>query len=525
MAFILPVLSLAPFSGTWDRDRAAHLLRRTTFGASLDQINEFASLSVDQCVDRLMSDTVLPDPPVNTNYDADPDVPIGQTWVDKGTSQGVNGYRRRSLNNWSIELMTKNNLHLREKMTLFWHNHFVVADSGDPRVLYLYINKIRSMALGNFREMTKVITVDNAMLEYLNGRDNTRQAPNENYARELLELFTLGKGNSVGNGDYTTYTETDIKEIARVLTGWVDTRATLPIRSEFRPNRHDTGTKTLSHRFNNAVIQNANENEYKNLIDLIFTREEVARFICKKLYAWFVNLQISEEVKQEVISPMADLLRQNNYNVKPVLMALLKSQHFYDGCNEGSLVKNPIDFIMGPINLFSVPVTEDVAIKDRVLGGLYGLSVTQQMAYYQSPSVAGWQAFYQAPLYDKLWLNSFSLPSRKVYTDAIANTGLPYGTYRLQIDPVSVVEKCSDPTSPVKLIEELRILFAPQNYAPNQINVLEEILLGTDNATQWAAKWNNYIADPTNATKKQAVTIKLRPLFTYMMRMPSFQLS
>ncbi|MBK8372664.1 MAG: DUF1800 family protein [Saprospiraceae bacterium] len=138
--------------------------------------------------------------------------------------------------------MLKNNPHIREKMTLFWHNHFVIADINEPRVLYNYIVKLRRLSLANFKEMAKEITVDNGMLEYLNGRDNTREAPNENYARELLELFTLGKGNSVGNGDYTTYTETDIKEIARVLTGWIDVN-TLPIRSEFRAARHDTGTK------------------------------------------------------------------------------------------------------------------------------------------------------------------------------------------------------------------------------------------------------------------------------------------
>src|SRR5690606_22324046 len=221
------------------------------------------------------------------------------------------GYRRRSLNNWSLELMLQNNPHIREKMTLFWHNHFVTADINEPRVVYYYIDKLRKMSLGNFRQMAKDITVDNAMLEYLNGRDNTRQAPNENYARELLELFTLGKGPSLGNGDYTTYTEKDIMEMAKALTGWVEVRNSLPIRSEFRNNRHDTTTKTLSHRFNNATIENAGADEYKNLIDLIFTRDEVAEFICQKLYAWFIYNDITEEVREDVIKPLAEIFREN----------------------------------------------------------------------------------------------------------------------------------------------------------------------------------------------------------------------
>lgn len=525
MSFMLPVLSLAPYAGEWTKRHAAHLLRRATFGASIEQINEFASNTMEQCVDALTTDLPLPAPPVNISYEDDPNVPIGETWVDKGTSQGVNGYRRRSLNNWTLEHMVINNVHVREKMTLFWHNHFVVADINEPRALYYYIEKLRRHSLGNFKQMTKDITVDNAMLEYLNGRDNTRQAPNENYARELLELFTLGKGPSVGNGDYTTYTETDIMEIAKVLTGWVDVRNAIPIRTEFRLNRHDTGTKTLSHRFNNAVIQNAGADEYKVLIDLIFTRQEVAEFICKKLYTWFVYHEITDEILTDVIRPMADIFRQNDYEIKPVIKALLKSQHFYETCRVGGLVKSPVDFIIGPVNQFSIPLPDDLLLRDRMLAGLYGLTTIQQMAYYQAPSVAGWQAYYQAPLYNKLWLNSFTLPSRKTYTDALANNGIAYGAYRLQIDPLKVAVTCSDPTNPETLVDEFSILFAPNPLATNQRTVLTGVLLGTDTVLQWATKWNAYIADPDNTTRRNAVMSKLRILFTYMMRMPEFHLS
>lgn len=525
MSFMLPVLSLAPYTGEWTKRHAAHLLRRATFGTSLMQINAFAAKTADECVDQLTTDIPLPAPPVNISYEDDPNAPIGETWVDKGTSQGVNIYRRRSLNNWTFELMIKNNAHIREKMTLFWHNHFVVADNNEPRVLYYYIEKIRRQALGNFKQLTKDITVDNAMLEYLNGRDSTRQAPNENYARELLELFTLGKGPSVGNGDYTNYTETDIMEIAKVLTGWIDIRNTLPIRSEFRITRHDTSAKTLSHRFNNAVIQNAGADEYKVLIDLIFTRQEVASFICKKLYTWFVYHEITDEIERDVIQPMADIFRQNDYEIKPVIKALLKSQHFYETCRVGGLVKNPIDFIVGPVNQFSIPLPDDLLLRDRMLAGMYGFTLTQQMAYYSAPSVAGWQAYYQAPLYNKLWLNSFTLPSRKSYTDILANNGFVYGTYRFQIDPLAVASSCSDPANPGLLVDDLSLLFAPNPLAANQRTVLTAVFLGTDTALQWATKWNAYIADPDNTTRRNAVTTKLRILFTYMMRMPEFHLS
>lgn len=180
---------------------------------------------------------------------------------------------------------------------------------------------------------------------------------------------------------------------------------------------------------------------------------------------------------------------------------------------------------MTPLNAFSLGLPEDAVVKDRALGGLYGFTNVQQMALFQAPSVAGWQAFYQAPLYNKLWLNSFTLPSRKLYTDALSNTGVPFGNYRLLVDPVLIAEKCDNPEDAEKLISQVSILFSPMDYATNQKTVLLEVLLGTDTRQQWTNKWNTYVADPTNTTKKQAVLVKLRSVFTYMMRMPEFHLS
>ena len=156
----------------------------------------------------------------------------------------------------------------QEKLTLFWHNHYVTQGINDPQMVYNYITLLRENGLGNFRELTKQMTIEPAMLIYLNGNQNSAVAPNENYARELLELFTIGKGPAVGPGDYTNYTEDDVVEMARVLTGWIvrggfttDT-VNNPLKSEFRPARHDDGTKQLSHRFDDIEIDDMGENEY-----------------------------------------------------------------------------------------------------------------------------------------------------------------------------------------------------------------------------------------------------------------------
>lgn len=523
--FFSPLLMLTPYTGEWKKHQAAHLLRRTTYGSNIAQINEFASKTLNECLDDLTAELPMPDPPINYNFENDPDTPIGETWVDKGITNGVNGYRIGSLNNWSLRLMYNTAPHIREKMTLFWHNHFVVADLNDARYTYKYITLLRAAALGNFRQLTKDVTIDPAMLNFLNGRDNTRQAPNENYARELLELFTLGKGDAVGDGDYTTYTERDVLAISRVLTGWMDIRNNLPIRAQFFPNRHDTGNKQLSHRFNNTVITNNGENEYKDLIDLIFQREEVSLFICRKLYVWFVFHEITEEIEQTIIEPMAQLLRDNNYEIKPVVKALLGSQHFYETSKVGCMIKNPIDFMMTPLNVFNCPMPDNLQLRERVFSGLYGATFIQQMALFQAPSVAGWQAYYQAPLFYRLWLNAFTLPVRKTYTDAIANLGIPYGQFRLVIDPAPYILQFENPQDIDSVIHQMALVLFPNPLQEVQLNELKSVMMGITPFNQWPIQLNSFIDDQTNVNKKLLVNIKLKSLITYMMRMPEFHLS
>lgn len=513
------------YSGPWSKHLAAHLLRRTTFGANWENINAFGNLTLSQCIERLFEVLPEPAPPININYDLDPDVPIGETWVDKGATGNVNGYRTTSLRTWSFEQMINSRPNIREKMTLFWHNHFVTADINDPRYSYKYIALLRSQALGNFKQLTKDITIDPAMLNYLNGRDNTRQAPNENYARELMELFTLGKGDQVGPGDYTTFTEEDVKEVAKCLTGWIDVRNNLPIRTEFRVARHDTTNKTLSHRFGNVVINNAGDQEYKNLIDIIFTKEEVSLFIARKLYRWFVYFTIDENIESQIIEPMAALIRENDYNLVPAIKALLSSEYFYDECVIGGMIKNPVDFLINPINQFNIVFPPDASLKQRVLNSLYQSSFAMQMAIFQAPSVAGWQAYYQAPSYYRLWLNATSLPARLSYNEAIVNQGFPQGQARIQIDPFPTLDKFANPTVVDEVIRSFGIILHAKPVADNQFAILKsEFLLGLNEQT-WTDVYIAYKADPSNVGKRQAVLNRVRSLLVYMMRMPEYHLS
>ncbi|MBK9566491.1 MAG: DUF1800 domain-containing protein [Saprospiraceae bacterium] len=517
--------SLNKYSGAWNTGHTAHLFRRTTYGVKYDLIKEYGAKSLDATIALLFTPLQQPAPPINVNYATDPNVPIGQTWVDKATSMNVDGYRTQTLRAWSYDLMLSGTPNIREKMVMFLHNHFVTADINEPRYEYKNIALLRSRALGNFKQLTYDVTIDPGMLEYLNGNLNTKTAPNENYARELLELFTVGKGPIAGPGDYTTYTEGDIKEIAKVLTGWKDQRGAVPITSQFNLNLHDTTTKKLSARFNNVSISNSGINEYKELIDNIFNKEEVSLHICRRLYVWFVASNISSEIERDIIIPLAKIFRDSNYELLPTIKTLLESDHFYDVCTRGVMVKNPLDFLLNPLGQFEVTLPTDAVLRMQVLNNIYNTSVFHQMAMFRAPSVAGWQAYYQEPNYYKLWLNSVSLPSRKTYTDVIAGTGQTIGSFRLQLNILNTVNKFLKPEDAGSVVNEIGVLLFAKALAPNQVTLLKSILAAGTSDAGWTTAYNAYKAAPTDTTKLNTVVTRLRSMVTYMMRMPEYHLS
>lgn len=516
--------SLQKYSGTWSERHAAHLLRRTTFSVPYKVLKQAGNQSLDDIVSLLLMPLPTPQTPVNDNFQNDPDVPVGETWVTAPVTLGVNGYRQQSLRRWSLKLMLSDTPNIREKMTLFWHNHFVTAQINDPRFSYFYIEKLRAACLGDFKQMTKDMTIDVAMLLYLNGNENTRQAPNENYARELLELFTVGKGESAGPGDYTTFTEDDVKEMARSLTGWTFNRREFQSTGVYVENRHDTGTKQLSHRFGSKTIDNMGENEYSHLIDVIFENETVAHHIVTKLYRWFVHHEITDEIESDIIRPLATLFRDNNYQIKPVLETLLKSEHFYDECIRGIMIKSPLDFVVNPLNQFEVAFPTVVNQDVTLFNDLYNITAAFEMGLFDAPDVAGWKAYYQEPNFDRLWLNATSLPGRKVYSDAIATVGLGRAANRTFLDLLSTVQLFDSPDNPEHVIQELELLLFSKPLAENQRNTLLNII-NVNLPEGWKTVYNIYSSDPQNERNRNQVVNILRALVVYMMRMPEYHLS
>lgn len=248
---------LTPYSGPWTFQQAGHLLRRATFAPLKSEIDEAVALGLDNTLSALFAGGPLPTPPVYYDYEGHPDAGIGDSWVDipLGDDATADGNaRRRSLEAWWMLSSADSGLNIREKMCFFWHNHFGMSGVGDAKSTYQFLTKYRELATGDFRQLIKDMTVNPYMLRFLNGETSTARNPNENFAREILELFAIGKGPQTGPGDYTNYTELDVVELAKAFTGWRtrNFNSRTPgavIESYFTASRHDSSTKTLSHRF------------------------------------------------------------------------------------------------------------------------------------------------------------------------------------------------------------------------------------------------------------------------------------
>lgn len=466
-------MPLPEFSGTLGLKRAAHLLRRAAFGATKQQIDAFAALTPAQATTQLFGQT-LPDPVLPI------DPRTGQEWVLSGIT-GANsegGDLSRYLLSWFLgQLMNPSLAYTaREKVVLFLHTHFtmMMEKVSDTRALYFQNELFRKFALDgnstdplvNFKTLTVKVSVDNAMLQLLDGTLNVKGSFNENYARELLELYSIGRGleanppaTSGETGDYGVYRESDVQTAARILTGWayddsfgnIDPDTGLPRGtvkgSPQNASAHDNDTskpKTFSDRFTSTLFPdktitpdpllmaggNPTEesalDEISKMIDLIYEQPETARNICRKIYRFYVwapHTATESMAVEAVIDQMTDLFTSpaNNFKIQPVIENLLRSQHFYEAAggvtddNFGGLIKSPIDLTIGTLRFFNVQLPDMVSQPDayyEVTGEILDTIVDQGMNFYNPYDVAGYEAYHQYPVYHRFWITTNSLSKR-----------------------------------------------------------------------------------------------------------------
>jgi uncharacterized protein (DUF1800 family) len=501
------------------------------FGPRNSEIYSAASRSLGEMIAMLLQDQPTPSPPV--------DPTTGQTWVTAAFNSTADARYEGYLTAWWIGLMVSQGISIREKMVLFWHNHFVseYSTARDSRYMYQQNVLFRRYALGNVKDLVKAATQDPAMLIYLNGannRGNGNNIPDENYARELQELFTIGKGPEAGPGDYTNYTEQDVRAAAHLLTGWRTTgyrdAQGAPVGSYFDPTRHDTQDKLFSAAYQNTRIVGGTDGlrELSDLVEMMFRQQETAKFLCRKLYRWFVYHDIDPTIEAMVIAPLADVMRQSNYEVKPVLEALFRSAHFFDDSNVGCLIKNPIDLVAGAFRTLEIPVPSP----DSQAGTYYSLmsylratAGTLQMDLMEPPNVAGWPAYYQSPDFHRLWINTVTLPTRWKYTDALVD-GTRVGSARFAADAIALAAQASNPGDPYGLVGELAgSLFSIDLTASQRQYLVLNVLMPDLPDYEWTSIWITYAADPNNAQKRNAAASRLNTLLKFMMRMAEFELS
>ncbi|WP_018132229.1 DUF1800 domain-containing protein [Effusibacillus pohliae] len=352
--------------------KIAHLLRRTGFTANQEQVDELRTASLPEIVDRLLNA-----PPLNPQPPAD--------LTGENPSEA-----KQKLQRWWLGTMLHSPNPLQEKMTLFWHGHFTSAiyKVKDGRLMARQNQLLRQYALGNFRELAYRISIDPAMLVWLDNQSNVKKSPNENYAREFLELFTLGIGH---------YTETDVKEAARAFTGWKLDKKTGQVT--FQSQQHDNGSKT--------ILGKTGKFGLRETVDLVMEHPACARFIARKLWSFFAYPNPADEV----ITPVADAFARSGFEISAALRAIFNSGEFYSDRAYRSIVKNPAEYVVGILALLPQAGQKSEKIVLQAMSAM-----GQEL--FNPPNVAGWP---DGPA----WLNTSMLLARCNFVEAVVESLTP----------------------------------------------------------------------------------------------------
>ena len=526
---------------------ASHLLRRVAFGPTQTEIASFTGLTAVQAVRQLITNSNY-SPAVPVAIDSSASTTAGQPFLHKPYHADSNGSYLTSITYWWLELMTTQDKppSLLDKLTLFWQNHFSVAREvvDEYRFINRYLSLLRDNALGNFGTLVMEVTKDPAVLLYLNGNENDKSKPNENYARALQELFTVGTTNADGTPNYT---EQDVKEAARVLTGWTHKNhavaGSTSIRSEFDVAKHDTGNKLFSASYNNTTITGrasttAGDAELADLVTMLLKHPQTPRFICRKLYRWYVNPIITPDIEANVIIPLAAYFASadNNYAVRPIIEKLLTSQSFFDDTAIGAIIKSPLEFVLGSCRFFnqSVPnMTADPAAFENYFEFLHNTMLNMQLELLNQPDESGYEPYYQIGS-SKTWISSSTLAVRNNFTDTLVNSVVEIKPGRkLGIDLLAWIASLqanfnSVNVAPAITCEQVVNAFLGNLFAISLSQSQKDFLIDTvmmQNAprTLWSVEWNAYRSAPADAAKKNAVTARLTTLMKFILRMAEYQ--
>ncbi|WP_169980844.1 DUF1800 domain-containing protein [Tautonia rosea] len=443
-----------------DATSAAHLLSRVGFGGTPEEIQRLVDVPVDQAVAWLLDAAEAAEPPQPPAWVRSPWVNTERRFADTPREESAENHRNtrrryasemNDLRSWWLGQMIASETPLREVMTLFWHGHFTSANDkvGISQAMYEQNATLRRHALGNFRTLLGDITRDAAMMMYLDLEDSDAQQPNENYARELFELFTLGIGH---------YTERDIQETARALTGWTldvppgvakPDRPTEPgtprnfsrdgLHPTFVPDRHDDGEKTIFGQSGRFGLE--------DVLDLVVSREETALHLATRLIDFF---GVSDP--EGTLRPrLAAAFRESEFEIRPVLLALFTAPECYDESSRGTLIKSPVRLLVGACRQLRLEVEPTPSLAE--------LTAAMGQALFDPPNVKGWPG-------GRAWIGSGTLAVRYQLADALLESRIPAGLEPIGFDRFLLVPR--DPSQMQERMERMEQAMADRSTERNK---------------------------------------------------------
>lgn len=360
-----------------------HLIERSGIGVELDSIQFFVGkpveIAIAQIVSKSVNSTIHPPALLKPSVMRETKKAFRKSGNRKKANQ-LFKKERRKLKNWGLQNLLESDNALHERMVWFWHNHFTSSIKSVRTADWMLRQdlSIRKYALGNFSKFLKAMSFEPAMLIYLDGKSNKKGQPNENFARELLELFTLGEGH---------YSENDIKEAARAFTGWgVNTKKN---KAVYRKKLHDDGVKTFMGKTGKLTGY--------NILSILLDNPRTAEFICEKLWYEFVSIQKPESA---MIKSWAKSFQSSNYDIVKLLKTIFTSKAFWDEKYRGTLIKSPIDLVVGSLRTF------DMEDENLSLFAVNKLLKRLGQELYTPPNVKGWVG-------GRTWVNDVSLPIRQ----------------------------------------------------------------------------------------------------------------
>jgi len=539
--------SLDPYTGEFGPKQKKHLLNRILLGYSKRHYNDIIDYDLQNTIELIFEKEQLGEPINNyylelskeeyfrlyNNEDVDPLEPFINRPV-KGADPQISDYKIRerlnALITWLGEKIYNQKTSIHWKLFIFLHN--LVPGEFDSDVghqaNYLNIKLKFDSCFSSYKDFIYNITKDINMLRYLNLNLSRKETPDENYAREVQELFTVGKR------PFSKFSEGDVREIAKSLVGWTydwsdlwENNGIEQVKSFFDPSNHDTTDKQFSSFYSNKKILGKSgidgEKELNEVIDMLFDTEESSIYIVRRLYQFFVYPILTEDIENEIIKPLAIIFKENNFSLIEPLKILLSSEHFYENVLINSMIKSPLEFNFGIIkqvdllngrisawdgqqsyNPDSNPAyfgnfSDYNYVKYRFFTQFWGYySAGQGFSILKPPSVSGWPPYYQDPIFDMFWLNSDTLQKRKKMLSAYGKYGFAFrlenGVYgRLYPDPMVFLSMFENPGNFELFIEELIEMYLNIEIEDSEKQKIRAAILSGASISHWEDEYQKYL--------------------------------